>query len=287
MRFRKKKEQAAPILVPGYGTTMRPGWDCIRLLGLRERLWDFGIRWALFARHLGGYRTVRLDRHRVFKWIDTPTEALSMTFVAKNTTIPVPRVYDLVIHEGKLGLIMEFIDARETEWAYLSKAQKADVARQLGGFIAQLRTLMPPHPGIVECIDGAPCRDPKLNVGLEVGTVENFHNILGHNMVREEDVPLYIPLRPAFERIHGRKHRTMFTHADFNWHNILIRDGQIVALLDWESAGWYPEYWEYTRLNVCWLLDREFWQMLQPHLTIYEDELNADIALSRAIHSYT
>lgn len=25
-----------------------------------------------------------------------------------------------------------------------------------------------------------------------------------------------------------------------------MRDGRIVALLDWEYAGWYPEYWEYV-----------------------------------------
>lgn len=26
----------------------------------------------------------------------------------------------------------------------------------------------------------------------------------------------------------------------------MIRDGRIVAIIDWESAGWYPEFWEYV-----------------------------------------
>lgn len=30
-------------------------------------------------------------------------------------------------------------------------------------------------------------------------------------------------------------------------HNILVGDdGHLSGMLDWESAGWYPEYWEYT-----------------------------------------
>lgn len=39
----------------------------------------------------------------------------------------------------------------------------------------------------------------------------------------------------------------MFTHGDFKAHNILVDDeGQLSGFLDWESAGWYPEYWEFT-----------------------------------------
>jgi aminoglycoside phosphotransferase (APT) family kinase protein len=30
-------------------------------------------------------------------------------------------------------------------------------------------------------------------------------------------------------------------------HNILIRDGHVVGILDWEMAGWYPEYWEWCK----------------------------------------
>lgn len=49
-------------------------------------------------------------------------------------------------------------------------------------------------------------------------------------------------------------HSIVFTHGDLNMLNILVRDGRIVALLDWESAGFYPEYWEYAcaRTAVDW-----------------------------------
>ncbi|KAF2684951.1 hypothetical protein K458DRAFT_442677 [Lentithecium fluviatile CBS 122367] len=36
----------------------------------------------------------------------------------------------------------------------------------------------------------------------------------------------------------------LFSHGDFAQHNILVKDGAVTGLLDWEYAGWYPEYWE-------------------------------------------
>jgi len=55
----------------------------------------------------------------------------------------------------------------------------------------------------------------------------------------------------------------MGTHGDITRRNILIRvDGEdandvsVVAILDWEQAGWRPEYWETAKFmfgnqNTC------------------------------------
>ncbi len=39
---------------------------------------------------------------------------------------------------------------------------------------------------------------------------------------------------------------TVFTHGDLSSLNILVRGDKIVGIIDWERAGWYPSYWEYT-----------------------------------------
>lgn len=44
----------------------------------------------------------------------------------------------------------------------------------------------------------------------------------------------------------GAEYPIVFTHGDIAARNILVRDGRIVAIVDWEFAGWYPEYWEYV-----------------------------------------
>jgi serine/threonine protein kinase len=51
--------------------------------------------------------------------------------------------------------------------------------------------------------------------------------------------------------IHGmldaHKHGTVFTHGDLRPDNIIVKDGRVTAILDWEMAGWYPDYWEFVK----------------------------------------
>lgn len=43
----------------------------------------------------------------------------------------------------------------------------------------------------------------------------------------------------------------VFTHGDLSSLNILASGDEIVGIVDWETAGRYPSYWEYTTdLNV-------------------------------------
>jgi thiamine kinase-like enzyme len=80
----------------------------------------------------------------------------------------------------------------------------------------------------------------------------------------------------------------VFTHGDLHISNILVRPRpsptptanadddeltpgssttgwKIVALLDWECAGWYPEHWEYVKIlsSVKWRSD---WAARAQHL---------------------
>lgn len=40
------------------------------------------------------------------------------------------------------------------------------------------------------------------------------------------------------------------THADLHRDNIIIsatKPSRVLAIVDWEQAGWYPDYWEYCK----------------------------------------
>ena len=53
----------------------------------------------------------------------------------------------------------------------------------------------------------------------------------------------YIQALERANEIRSYCHRITFTHGDFKAHNILVGDdGHLSGFLDWESAGWYPEY---------------------------------------------
>lgn len=82
--------------------------------------------------------------------------------------------------------------------------------------------------------------------------------------------------------------RIMFTYGDFKPHNILVDDdGHLSGFLDWESTGWYPEYWEFTTAmrfgQGSWWFQVASWMGGNP----YVDELASDVALNLlAVGSY-
>ena len=46
-----------------------------------------------------------------------------------------------------------------------------------------------------------------------------------------------------------RSNRSVFTHGDIAPRNIMVDDeNKITGILDWEYAGWYPDYWEYAQI---------------------------------------
>ncbi|KIW14741.1 hypothetical protein PV08_07525 [Exophiala spinifera] len=83
-------------------------------------------------------------------------------------------------------------------------------------------------------------------------------------------------------------HRVVFTHGDFKAHNILIDyEGHLSGFLDWESAGWCPEYWEFT--TAMRFGRGSWWYQVASSLggIQYLTELECDVALnSLTVDSY-
>ncbi|KAJ5719781.1 kinase-like protein [Penicillium malachiteum] len=80
-------------------------------------------------------------------------------------------------------------------------------------------------------------------------------------------------LRPSEDTRELIKQQSTFwplrlTHGDLSSLNILVRGDYIVGIIDWETAGWYPSYWEYTSAhqvnpqNSFWV--HEIDRFLQP-----------------------
>ena len=54
-------------------------------------------------------------------------------------------------------------------------------------------------------------------------------------------------------------HSIVFTHGDFLPRNIIVKDRKVVGILDWEMAGWYPEYWEYCKIMYRPNFSKDTW----------------------------
>jgi hypothetical protein len=250
-------------------------------LQLRVR---FKVGARLFRKSYEGH-VIRLSRHTLVKMrteID-PTEAMTMEFVAANTTIPVPRVFKVVDWLGRTVIFMEFIDARMliTTWLKMPSNERMDIMLQSKGYLAQLRNLKPPHPGRVEAVDGTGCFDVR-EMSDRFGpfaTVAEFHQYHGYSSIRNS--PNWTKYQPHFEKCDGRSYRTVFSHCDIGPHNILVKEGRIVAIIDWEFAGWYPEYWEYTRMFFGSTGFTGWWETWDQVMDRYPDELAIERDLAR------
>ena len=89
---------------------------------------------------------------------------------------------------------------------------------------------------------------------------------------------------PIVQTAHRRQHPLVFTHNDLFPRNIMVDEptGRVLAILDWESAGWFPEHWEYCKCRNWgdWRVEQKFWRPLVPRMVPrYDEEAEADRVL--------
>jgi len=217
-------------------------------------------------------------RRKVFRMCDTvikfgpgvdAREAQTLQFIRESTKIPVPSASG----DGPNTIVMEYVEGRNLEelWTELSSEEKQNIAEQMRHIIDQLRGLKGDYIGAV---NRGPAVDTRKStyVGGPFNDEKEFNKFLLGNVISA--IPaLYLEAMRQM-RI---GHDIVFSHGDINLHNILVKDQKIVALLDWEYAGWYPEHWEYVKFCHASCHDPEWHshgRTIFP--TAYPDELVMD-----------
>jgi aminoglycoside phosphotransferase len=71
-----------------------------------------------------------------------------------------------------------------------------------------------------------------------------------------------------------KPHRICFTHGELRPHNILILNGRLSGLVDWGTAGWFPEYWDYG--GGCYIVPERWAGVFHRIFSQYEVELEVD-----------
>lgn len=89
-------------------------------------------------------------------------------------------------------------------------------------------------------------------------------------------------------KLRDHKHVIFFTHGDLKAHNLLVDEEHLLSgFLDWESAGCYPEYWDFT---TAMRFGRGSWQYQVMSILSqiqYATELEEDRALNKVtVDSY-
>jgi hypothetical protein len=197
-------------------------------------------------------------------------EAEAMKLVLKHTSIPVPEVIFAQFSKDHGSIRMTIIPGSPVEalWDKLDDKTKKSVCRQTWDLIIKLREIQQQSDlkGLFQCAaDGSPTRDPLIedlqrpprplytDSELRSRIYERYLHFGGHRYKNQ----LYDMLPQSY--------CSVFTHADIAPRNIMVDEKyQITGLLDWEYAGWYPDYWEYAQIMrpACQVGDWQEWMDL-------------------------
>lgn len=254
-----------------------PIFERIISLFLRARLWLGKKRFGSL-----GPSVVRVSEARIIKGPCESAELEGLKHVAQYTSIPVPQVHRTYCVGGRLYIEMEYVQGVTLQaiWTSLnlSPTEKHAIVKQVAAYIDQLRLLEPPQKGVVASAGLGQCLDYRVgyNAFGPFFNNEEFHSFLRGHIPLEDCTQVY---GESVTQCHTRRYRTCFTHGDLCPRNIIICNGDIVAIVDWQFAGWYPEYWKYTKAHFG-LFDMPGWYAeFQNAVPRYDDELAAERAL--------
>ena len=183
--------------------------------------------------------------------------------------VPAPRLYAMYYDSEQLFLVMQRMPGERLDrlWPSLTDGEKTTVSEQLRR--------------VFDCLRQAECPEPKFFGGLDGGAVHHYlfysqkgdQEFLGpfrdeaafvkgltdnFRVLRERNGHPLFKVQ-FYERHLGqvlRGHRPVLTHGNLSKRNIVVAEKRShslnegersfdVALVDWEMAGWLPDYWEY------------------------------------------
>lgn len=186
-----------------------------------------------------------------------PAEVATVGFVAAQTTIPVPRVFCSFTHRNSTHIVMERIRGATLADARPSLTEE-DIERilvQLRSMIAELRASPAPGTAIQSCA-GGPLYDARIPRSTPAfgpfPSIPAFHSWSRDDIVPGQKLPHVddekrADIQDMIALQDGQEwDAPVFTHGDLNPFNIIVHDGKIAAIIDWEFSGWLPPYWEYT-----------------------------------------
>lgn len=162
-------------------------------------------------------------------------------------------------------------------WRSRTAESQATILRQLRSMLDTLRSIVP-LSDVVSNVDGGPLIDYRLPKSIfgPFDNIDAFHRHLRADLEEtNEKLPAVVNELITLHQAQQWS-RPVFTHADLSSLNIIAEGDTVTGIVDWETAGWYPFYWEYTMATYVnpW---NEFWRPeVDRFLTPYPKELHME-----------
>lgn len=119
-------------------------------------------------------------------------------------------------------------------------------------YVEQVRSISNPYSHLIcSSLDGE-CRDCQIDHDNDgdgpYDKIEDLNKrLMSISSPISEDAD-----RALIAKIHSQSYRVFFAHVDLKPGNVLVHNGRLSGFVDWEFAGWYPEYWEYSK--ACYVV---------------------------------
>ncbi|KAF2129861.1 kinase-like protein [Dothidotthia symphoricarpi CBS 119687] len=215
------------------------------------------------------------------------TEVHILDHIRKHTQeLPVPTPLGM-IRIGKWAYTFtSFIPgiSLDSVWSNLSLDKKCHVREQLNHHFAELRRLpIPSEEGYLG--GGLPliCKGGhrfRKESSTPIANNAQFNDFLLDDSCMEQARLDYVRgCMPS-------DHRIVMTHGDLCPLNILVESEDVLTItgiVDWETGGAYPEYWEYVNAFRSSFIDRSDWCLYLPEFGIgkFFDEYARDHVIER------
>ncbi|KAF2195833.1 kinase-like protein [Zopfia rhizophila CBS 207.26] len=177
-------------------------------------------------------------------------EARNIQFLKENTTIPVPTVVE--------------------EWNEENERYFMLTKRIRGDALNTLRQLHSPHmQSLGEQLLYSAFLFPN-GYGLPHGPLSSDDELWTEMETALKSVPKKARWRLQ-ERMPSAGPYT-FTHRDLTNVNIIIEDGNLTGILNWEASGYFPVWWEFTCAGIgLGQEDQEWKALLRKHMPSYTE----------------
>ncbi|TEY60794.1 hypothetical protein BOTCAL_0176g00160 [Botryotinia calthae] len=199
----------------------------------------------------------------------------ALKIVRSRTSIPIPNPIDLLVSPTESFLVTSRIEGVPAGHAIdeCSDEEVHQMAQDLRSYIAELHTIEQNKDSkyAIANATGGPCLDYRID-SEPVGPFPTE---------KEFSESLQLGILPGL--MHRTDHKIFFTHSDLNMRNILVKDGKISGIVDWENSGWYPEYWEYTKCRFSVKIHKRWVKMTDE---TFENKYEEELAIDRQYWDY-
>ncbi|PYH38273.1 kinase-like protein [Aspergillus neoniger CBS 115656] len=199
------------------------------------------------------------------------SEVPNIHFVQDRTCIPVPTIIESWEEDKHTLTLMRRMPGQPLSnvWSELNPNEKETIAKQVDFYLHQLRSLQSDK---IQCLGGRPVFSKYLFKNDSSSSSGEITEIprgpfasddeLWAEMERglDERIP-----EAARVRLRQRMPAAMpytFTHGDLTIGNIMVEDGEVTGIIGWETAGYFPVWWEYVATSVPDGEEDREWKML-------------------------